>query len=207
MKRATHKSRLAGNPLSESVMKNVERLVNTLTCSSVVPLPGTPLLVNLAVAIEHSGIYLGNGDVAELHGSGNLRKVSLESFRDGGDDSAVRTGAFIYAACDKLTGRPLESVGAAAMALTAVGNAKKLSYNILFNNCHLFVATCLLKSTLGKWSSGVFTIAGLEEVISARLNQGRPVVWIPIRQYDDGLKILPGKIRRLVEKITRHTPI
>ena len=203
MKRTQHKSKHAGNPLTESVMKNVERLVNTLTCQSVVPLPGTPLLVNLAVAIEHSGVYLGNEEVAELHGSGNLRKVSLEGFRDGGDGSAVRTGAFIYAACDKRTGKPLESAGAAEMALTAVGNAKKLSYNILFNNCHLFAATCLLESTPGKWSSGLFTIAGLEEVISARLNQGRPVVWIPIRHSDDALKILPGKIRRMIGKITR----
>ena len=194
---------MAGNPLSDSVMKNVERVVNALTCKSVAPLPGTPLLVNLAVAIEHSGVYLGNGGVAELHGSGRIQKVSLARFRDGGGDAAVRTGAFIYAACDKRTGKPLGSVEAAEMALTAVGNSTKLSYNILFNNCHLFTATCLLESTPGKWASGLFTVAGLDEVISARLNGGRPIAWIPIRKYDDGLEILPRKIARLLGKISR----
>ena len=88
MKRPSHSSRLARNPLAESVLKNIERLVGAIVNEPVEPLPGTPLLVNLALAIEHSGICLGGGEVAELHGSGRLRRVSFTAFRDGGDGVA-----------------------------------------------------------------------------------------------------------------------
>ena len=98
MKRPAHSGRLARNPLAESMLKNIERLVGAIVNEPVEPLPGTPLLVNLALAIEHSGICLGGGEVAELHGSGRLRRVSFAAFRDGGDGAAARTGAFIYAA-------------------------------------------------------------------------------------------------------------
>ena len=201
MKRAAHSGRLARNPLAESVLRNIERFVGAIVNTPVEPLPGTPLLVNLAVAIEHSGVCLGGGEVAELHGSGSLRRVSLAVFRDGGEGAAARTGAFVYAACDRRTGRVLGSEGAARMARTAVEGIKRLDYDILFNNCHLFTATCLLESTPGTWASGAFTVAGLEEVVSARLNAGRPVAWHPVRGYDADPGLLPRKLVRLADRI------
>lgn len=205
MKRPAHSGRLARNPLAESVLKNIERLVGAIVNEPVEPLPGTPLLVNLALAIEHSGICLGGGEVAELHGSGRLRRVSFAAFRDGGDGAAARTGAFIYAACDRATGRVLGSEGAARTARTAVEGMKRLDYDILFNNCHLFTATCLLESTPGKWASGIFTVAGLEEVVAARLNAGRPVAWRPVRGYDADPGLLPRKLARLADRLRGRT--
>ena len=202
MKGASRRDRLADNPLADSVMRNVARVVGAIVHPAVDPRPGTPLLVNLALAIEHSGVYLGDGEVAELHGSGRLRRVSLAAFRDGGDDAAARTGAFIYAACDRAIARVLGSDGAARMAQTAVEGARRLNYNLLFNNCHLFTATCVLESTPGKWATGIFTVAGLEEVVAARLNAGRPIIWLPVRGYDADPGLLPRKLARLARRIS-----
>ena len=124
----------------------------------------------------------------------------------GGDGAAARTGAFIYAACDRATGRVLGSEGAARTARTAVEGMKRLDYDILFNNCHLFTATCLLESTPGKWASGIFTVAGLEEVVAARLNAGRPVAWLPVRGYDADPGLLPRKLARIADRIRGRKP-
>ncbi|MGI5869680.1 MAG: hypothetical protein ACOX9C_09600 [Kiritimatiellia bacterium] len=200
MKRMVHKGRFVRNPLAQSALKNIERFVGAIVNASVEPHPGAPLLVNLAVAIEHSGVYLGDGEVAELHGSGGLRRVSLDTFRDGEDEAGVRTGAFVYAACDRRTGRVLGSEGAARMARAIVEKVGRLDYNILFNNCHLFTATCLLERLPSKERTGIFTAAALEAVVAARLNAGRPVAWHPVCGYDADPGLLPRKFARLVKK-------
>lgn len=76
---------------------------------SVPPPPGTPLLCSLARVVEHSGIYLGAGRVAELKGDGQLREVSLSVFLNGDESDMYnpRKGHRIYAACDAGTGSPL----------------------------------------------------------------------------------------------------
>ena len=73
------------------------------------PSPGTPLLVSLALAVEHSGVYLGGGRVAELQDDGRVVAVSLTDFVNGspGAFPAVRTGTRIFAACDAKRESPL----------------------------------------------------------------------------------------------------
>ena len=65
------------------------------------PPPGTPLLVSLALALEHNGIYLGKNRVAELRDDGGVAVVSLTDFVNGDPcDVSLRTGTRIFAACD-----------------------------------------------------------------------------------------------------------
>jgi len=63
--------------------------------------PGAVLLVGLAVVLEHSGVYLGDGMTAELHGSGEICQVNFEQFRVGRDSDKMklRSGDRIYVAC------------------------------------------------------------------------------------------------------------
>ena len=142
----------------ESLRNQCQRLVSLLKDDKVskdVIKPGTPLLVDLSMLVEHSGIYLGNGRVAELHGSGLLRVVSLKEFINGDSWSireplAVRTGRRVYAACSKDTGTPVCSVNASFNAWAYIRGKRTVEYNLVKNNCHLFCISCVS----GKFHTG-----------------------------------------------------
>ena len=102
--------------------------------------PGTLVICALAKGVtHHSGIWLGDGEIAELDGNGNYRKVSLEHFIHGDEGERWRTGSFAYAACDS-NGNALGSEKVAACARTFLG--KKTNYTLDANNCHRFSAAC-----------------------------------------------------------------
>lgn len=95
--------------------------------------PGAIVHCNLFVAVEHTGIYIGNGQIVELTGEGEIRITDFNGFTEG-------TGAEnVYAACnnDKL----LYSESIKNRALSHVNSSR--NYNLLINNCHKFTAQCV----------------------------------------------------------------
>ena len=69
--------------------------------------PGTVVICALVKGItHHSGVWLGNGMIAELDGNGNYRAVRLKRFISGDEGEPWRTGSFAYAACN-VYGKPL----------------------------------------------------------------------------------------------------
>lgn len=103
------------------------------------PVPGSVVYCNLALVAEHTGIYVGNGEIVHLDGEGHIAKVSAAEF------------------CQRLNGRnpsfsifcPVDAKGqvigsreVAERALAQVG--KKDMYNLAYHNCHCFVTGCLL---------------------------------------------------------------
>lgn len=109
--------------------------------SRITRLPiGTPVYCNLAVLVEHSGIYVGNGKIIHLanEGGGVIEKVTPERFvarLDGMNPSTP-----IYYACSKETGKPL------ARKIFAQRAEKKLgayAYNLAYKNCHGFTRGCI----------------------------------------------------------------
>ena len=110
------------------------------------PPAGTPLLVSLAFAFEHTGVYLGGNRVAELNGDGHVKAVSLTRFVNGGagDVWSIRNGTRIFAACDERSRRPLSSARALATAREAVEEGMlRTGYDLAQINCHLFIAACV----------------------------------------------------------------
>lgn len=102
--------------------------------------PGTLVICALAKSVtHHSGIWLGDGTIAELDGNGNYRAISLEHFIHGDEGEHWRTGSFAYAACDS-NGNALGSEKVAACARAFLG--KKTNYTLDANNCHRFSAAC-----------------------------------------------------------------
>lgn len=173
------------------------------------PPVGTPLLVALVGVLEHSGIYLGGGKVAELYDDdtegGCLRPVSLQEFLS---DGGVRTGKRIYAACKKEasdTFVPLSDSRVAECAAVFM-NQPKVAYNMLRSNCHMFTASCclgkklyverdgkegaaasLLKNILSPIAAltvGTFSVKTLMEVIGKELNSGKEIYWCPVDRWD-----------------------
>ena len=156
------------------------------------PPPGTPLLVDLFGVVEHSGIYLGHGTVAELYGDDLMREVSLSEFLTGSTNGgrSVRTGAHVFAACDKATGDILWSRVAEDNARAFIRRIRTVKYRLLRNNCHLFSISCIS----GKFNSGLSIAEGLHlggmsvgvltAAIGHFMNYGKEAVWRPVRGWD-----------------------
>ena len=166
--------------------------------------PGAVLLVGLAVVLEHSGVYLGEGKIAELHGSGEISPVSFEQFRVGRDSDMMkmRLGDRIYAACSLSENgkfEPLCDAGAAEVARKFVRH--NVSYNLLVNNCHLFSASCVKHSQELIPSQGLTTIEDLESCIArAHGIEAYNVFWLPIR-FSSTKELFGTKIRRTMLNI------
>ena len=155
------------------------------------PPAGTPLLVSLALAFEHTGIYLGGNRVAELGGDGQVKAVSLTRFVNGTDDGIwpLRNGTRIFAACDARSRRPLARARTLATARAALeeGDAR-IGYDFAQINCHLFTAACVrgilpmgrkFRSLLG---GGIASIGRLERLLARELNGGSPIAWRAVRR-------------------------
>lgn len=102
--------------------------------------PGTVVICALAKGVtHHSGVWLGDGRVAELDGNGNYRAVTLEVFIRGDVGESWRSGSFAYAAC----GPNGEALGDDRVAMCARGFlGHKTNYSVDANNCHRFSTAC-----------------------------------------------------------------
>ena len=177
--------------LKDSILSQCQRLACVWVKDKVpVPEPGTPLLVDLFGVVEHSGIYLGNGHVAELFGDNLLREVTLKEFLEGEKGTRVRTGHRIFAACSRLSGKTLASPYAAENARAFIRRIRTVRYNLFRNNCHLFSISCLSGSFQNGISlaegivRGGVSIGVLTNAISYFLNDGDDVVWKPVEGWD-----------------------
>lgn len=95
--------------------------------------PGAIVHCDLYVLVEHTGIYIGNGQIVELTGEGQIRITDFYGFTEG-------TGAEnVYAACDG--DKLLYSESIKNRALSYVNSSR--NYNLLVNNCHKFTAQCV----------------------------------------------------------------
>ncbi|MBT1446486.1 TMEM222 family protein [Shewanella sp. JM162201] len=102
--------------------------------STSVPKPGALMCCYVYGVIEHTGIYLGDGQIAELHGSGLIRAVSANRFLHG------RTGSQIFVAADARH-QCLAVEDAAKRGADALFQYR--DYDLLGNNCHRFVWYCI----------------------------------------------------------------
>ena len=171
------------------------------------PSPGTPLLVSLALAVEHTGIYLGNNRVAELRCDGTVAAATLTEFINGDseDPLSFRNGTRIFAACDARTRKPIGAHHVWQTAQEAVRRGASRPYDILQDNCHLFVAACAagvlpdnphFNDLLG---GGVASIGRLERALERSLNRGRRMVWCAVAQSKEefNYKLTDEKVARL----------
>ncbi len=95
---------------------------------------GSVIVCEIYHLFEHSGIYLGDGQIVELAGSGLVRAVSSTRFLDN------RSGEHLLALCDT-NGRPVGNAAGAERAAAQLFSYQH--YDLLRNNCHQFVGCCL----------------------------------------------------------------
>lgn len=113
-----------------------ESFIDNVIRDTVIPCIGSVLHADLLFTFEHSGIYVGNGEVVELNGNGVVQKVSLADFM--GNDWKMTAISVYVSSCD---GRAVGSEQVAQRALEMVGSRR--NYNPILNNCHQFSSGCL----------------------------------------------------------------
>ncbi len=101
------------------------------------PAIGSVVYCDLALFVEHSGIYVGNGEIVHLDGSGRIVRTGGTTFLNRLE--GVNPAMSIYAACSNTTPKGNHSVADYALELAD----EYVDYSLLMNNCHMFSASCL----------------------------------------------------------------
>ena len=108
-----------------------------MACFGFNPTPGTPVYCDLAVVLEHTGIYIGRNRIVHLDGDGNIRSVSPEEFVARLAGTNPSSEIYFAAYNDK-------SLGNTEVAQRARDMRNEFrNYNWLLDNCHQFTCGCL----------------------------------------------------------------
>ena len=123
--------------------------------------PGSVVCCGIYGVFQHTGIYVGDDTIIELHGSGLVKGMSLRRFLD------QRSGSQIFVAAD--------SKGQALTERSAIDVASALlysysDYDVLNNNCHRFTWACISGN-----DSPVTTFGDLNQLLSRHFD--RQVYW------------------------------
>jgi len=118
----------------------------------VKPVPGSVLKCDLAFGANflggslcHTGIYLGNDEIAEITNEDSEAKVNIvdpSDFLNGRGTNFIRTGINIYVATDG-DGHALGSAKVAARARAFAELGRRGEYDVVDNNCHKFTVRCI----------------------------------------------------------------
>lgn len=148
--------------MSEFTIPIVGNLLESIAAEfkdRVKPVPGSVLRVDLCGGanflggrICHTGIYLGNDEIAEItnvRGKARAHVVDPSDFLNGQGTNFIRTGLNIYVATDGC-GRALAAPEIAERARGCFGPpggrplpARAGDYDLVDNNCHTFVVRCV----------------------------------------------------------------
>jgi len=102
------------------------------------PVAGAIVCCGVFGAFDHTGIWVDDNLIVELHGCGLIKAVSVERFL------RHRSGSSLFVACDS-NAQPLVVDGSAERAAEQVFNF--WLYQVRDNNCHRFVWQCVNEHT------------------------------------------------------------
>lgn len=119
-------------------LKTLKYFVDSTFRDKVVPVPGSVLYCDLWVAVEHSGIYVGEGAISNIVVDGlaesTVSRSSPQSFT-----SKSMLGRKIYVSCDRhgAVGHHMVARGADAHV------GERAFYGLIIKNCHQFSTKCV----------------------------------------------------------------
>ena len=129
------------------------------------PVVGSVVYCEIAFGrLEHSGIYVGLGEIVSLSSDGEIVKEGPQSFLDG-----ITTGETIFVSCNGTS--PAGDPSVAKRAREMVGDSR--DYNVLLNNCHQFTSECLT----GSAENGDLALWMLKDTAEERLGADNWLRW------------------------------
>lgn len=113
--------------------------LNTPVDKNLVNIAGGPVFATLPdiLSPEHSGIYVGDGQIVHLNGNGSIERVTPEIFVKRELNRAKDKRIFVSVKSGRVYGEESN----AKKALSMVG--KKIDYRLFTNNCHMFTYGCV----------------------------------------------------------------
>jgi len=139
------------------------------------PAVGSLVYCQLATA-EHSGIYIGNRNVVELNGKGEIKQVSLKQFTG----NIFSTDKDIFIPVLKCAMFPIGNEDAAEAAIKNLSGRRK--YHLLDDNCHQFAAGCIM-GNLENDCNFLFMVK--EEFIKSIHFEESDITWVRWKWYLD----------------------
>ena len=167
-------------------IKALKYFVDSTIRDKVRPLPGSVVYCDLWLAVEHSGIYVGDGHISNIEVDG-VAESTVRASDPAGFTSKSTLGRKIYVSCD--------GNGAVGHKAVARGAKKHLGerafYGLVFKNCHQFSTRCvnyagtvqgqvaLIDSALSLLPDGTVepTMAALKRAARARLGATKWRLW------------------------------
>ena len=123
---------------TKNLVEGIVKTIDAVAIRNAQPIRGSIIYCDLAIVAEHSGVYVGNGQIVHLNGSGQIEKVNPSDFVARLED---KNPAFTIFCPTTITGTVIGSDEIANRALLALGKSRE--YNLLFDNCHRFSYYCL----------------------------------------------------------------
>lgn len=109
-----------------------------MTRENLEPSYGSVIYTELGFGtMEHSGIYMSDGEVIDLGGDGRIRRVSLKEFAG----HITTFNHEIYVPCYLDWDGTVSTSMAGYRASEKVGESR--NYNLIMDNCHQFCAGCV----------------------------------------------------------------
>ena len=165
-------------------LKPLKYFVDSTLRAKVRPVPGSVVYCDLTGLVEHSGIYVGDGQISnivvERVAESEVQLSDAESFT-----SKSLLGRKIYVSCD--ADGAVGHKGVARRAQRHVGN--RAVYGLVVKNCHQFSAKCLdasgrehdsvLQATLAMLPSETWepTMAHLKRTARKKLGASKWRLW------------------------------
>ncbi len=116
----------------------IESFIDNVIRDKVYPCIGSILYIDMAFGFaDHTGVYVGNGQVVELSGEGIVQKVPVDGFMN--TPALVNSAISIYVSSHE--GAAVGSSVVAQRALDMVGSWR--DYNLILDNCHQFCSGCV----------------------------------------------------------------
>lgn len=127
-------------PVSVVAQGLVRSVIDNFVRGTACPVEGSIVYCDLGlggISLEHSGVYVGNGQIVHLDGSGAIGIVSHKEFlaRLGG----LNCARDIYVSCDG--SNAVGTTGIAERARSMVGTQR--NYSFVIDNCHQFSSGCI----------------------------------------------------------------
>ncbi|NMP17923.1 hypothetical protein [Thalassotalea sp. Y01] len=123
--------------------------------------PGALICCGLGGVLDHTGIWVDDDTIVELHGSGLIKAISPQRFLQ------ERSGSEIFVACDS-KGNALADTITAERATNKIFEYQ--DYHLIKNNCHRFAWYCI-----SGLRDDVTTFHQLNKNLSKRFN--RKIYW------------------------------
>lgn len=120
-------------------IKSLKYFIDSTFRKQVTPVLGSVLYCDLWVAVEHSGIYVGDGDISNIVVDGIAESTVMRS-NPRSFTSKSTLGRKIYVSCDSTGAVGDQSVGHGANS--HVG--EQAFYGLVIKNCHQFSTKCVL---------------------------------------------------------------